>query len=320
MVWFEALHNCAYTNEISLLDSYLGEVAKKSGCSPKPPTTSRSGNAECSANVGTCSDASLLSGSCSLPDPTVFPDKLFTEDDSSDLTHGNVCFFNPVLSHTSNSFWMLLLMRARVLWIPPTHATANQVQHVLCSTRLTYSSVGFPLFLPAAEDVYHLGCPPLSPLLPCTMCCCVFSQPHAAMLFHCWCCLSDLITAVLLESHQATACSAMGICARSLRKVWWCDAHSLPTGSCAQTLCTAVSYCSSIAAVNEHCGLGFYRLVPLAGGVSSLTSHPDLQASPKHRSTTALLALVTWKYHPTFPDSWKHLYGVTLPVHRLQIR
>lgn len=104
MVWFEALHNCAYTNEISLLDQYLGEVAKQSGCSPKPPTTSRPGNAQYSANVGTCNDASLLSSSCPLPDPTVFPDKLFTEDDSSDLTHGNVCFFNPVLSHTSTSF------------------------------------------------------------------------------------------------------------------------------------------------------------------------------------------------------------------------
>ncbi|XP_058685025.1 leucine-rich repeat-containing protein 56 isoform X1 [Poecile atricapillus] len=74
--------------DISQLGLYLGEVAKPSGCSPKPPTPSRPGNAECSANAGTCSDASLLSGSCPLPDSTVFPDKLFTEDDSSDLTHG----------------------------------------------------------------------------------------------------------------------------------------------------------------------------------------------------------------------------------------
>ncbi|XP_032918892.1 leucine-rich repeat-containing protein 56 isoform X2 [Catharus ustulatus] len=84
----ESIKEGGLAKDISWLDSYLGEVAKQSGCSPKPPTTSRSGNAECSANVGTCSDASLLSGSCSLPDPTVFPDKLFIEDDSSDLTHG----------------------------------------------------------------------------------------------------------------------------------------------------------------------------------------------------------------------------------------
>lgn len=51
-----------------------------------------------------------------------------------------------------------------------------------------------------------------------------------------------------------------------------------------------------------------------------MTSHLNLQASPKHRSTTALLILVTWKYYPSFPDSWKHLDGVTLPAHGVQIR
>ncbi|KAM7042049.1 leucine-rich repeat-containing protein 56 isoform 1-T3 [Acridotheres tristis] len=84
----ESIKEGGLAKDISWLDSYLGEVAKQSGCSPKPPTTSRPGNAECSDNVGTCSDASLSSSSCSLPDPIVFPDKLFTEDDSSDLTYG----------------------------------------------------------------------------------------------------------------------------------------------------------------------------------------------------------------------------------------
>ncbi|XP_063254338.1 leucine-rich repeat-containing protein 56 isoform X2 [Prinia subflava] len=84
----ESIKEGGLAKDISWLDAHLGEVAKQSGCSPKPPTTSRAGNAQCSADVGTCSDASLLSGSSSLPEPAVFPDKLFTEDDSSDLTHG----------------------------------------------------------------------------------------------------------------------------------------------------------------------------------------------------------------------------------------
>nr|XP_021410771.1 leucine-rich repeat-containing protein 56 [Lonchura striata domestica] len=84
----ESIKGGGLAKDISWLDPYLGEVAKQPECSPKPPMTSRPGNAECSDNVGTCSDASLSSSSCPLPDPTVFPDKLFTEDDSSDLTHG----------------------------------------------------------------------------------------------------------------------------------------------------------------------------------------------------------------------------------------
>ncbi|XP_053837449.1 leucine-rich repeat-containing protein 56 isoform X2 [Vidua macroura] len=84
----ESIKEGGLSKDISWLDPYLGEVAKQSGCSPKPPVTSRPGDAQCSANVGTCTDASLLSSSCPLPDPTVFPDKLFTKDDSSDLTHG----------------------------------------------------------------------------------------------------------------------------------------------------------------------------------------------------------------------------------------
>lgn len=84
----ESIKKGGLARDISWLDPYLGAVAKQSGCGPKPPTTSRPGNAECSANVGTCSDASLLFGSCPLPDAAVFPDKLFTEDGFSDLTHG----------------------------------------------------------------------------------------------------------------------------------------------------------------------------------------------------------------------------------------
>uniref|UniRef100_U3KCB7 Leucine rich repeat containing 56 n=1 Tax=Ficedula albicollis TaxID=59894 RepID=U3KCB7_FICAL len=84
----ESIKDGGLAKDISWLDSYLGEVAKQSGGSPKSPTTSRPGNAQCSASAGTHSDASLLSGSCSLPNPTVFPDKLVTEDASSDLTHG----------------------------------------------------------------------------------------------------------------------------------------------------------------------------------------------------------------------------------------
>nr|XP_054491708.1 leucine-rich repeat-containing protein 56 [Agelaius phoeniceus] len=84
----ESIKEGGLAKDISWLGPYFGEVAKQSECSPKPPTTSRPGNAECSANAGTSSDASLLGGGCPLPDPTVFPDKLFTKDDSSDLTHG----------------------------------------------------------------------------------------------------------------------------------------------------------------------------------------------------------------------------------------
>ncbi|CAN8214836.1 unnamed protein product [Coccothraustes coccothraustes] len=84
----ESIKEGGSAKDISWLDPYLGEVAKQSGCSPKPPATSRPGNAQCSANVGISSDASLLAGGCPLPDPTVFPDKLFAKDDSSDLTHG----------------------------------------------------------------------------------------------------------------------------------------------------------------------------------------------------------------------------------------
>ncbi|XP_057882366.1 leucine-rich repeat-containing protein 56 isoform X2 [Melospiza georgiana] len=84
----ESIKEGGLAKDISLLDPYLGEVAKQSESSPKSPTTSRPVNAQSSANAGTSHDASLLGGGCPLPDPTVFPDKLFTKDDSSDLTHG----------------------------------------------------------------------------------------------------------------------------------------------------------------------------------------------------------------------------------------
>lgn len=91
MVWFEDLHDCAYTSKTSLLDPYLRAVARQTGCSPRPPTTSRPGTAQWPANAGRSSNACLLYGGCPLPDPTVSKE-LFTVDDSSDLTHGNVYF------------------------------------------------------------------------------------------------------------------------------------------------------------------------------------------------------------------------------------
>ncbi|XP_072721167.1 leucine-rich repeat-containing protein 56 [Ciconia boyciana] len=87
MVWFEALHDCTYTSKTSLLDPYLGAVARQPGCSPRPSTTSRLGTAQWSANAGKSSNVFLLYAGCPLPDPTV-SDELFPEDDSSDLTHG----------------------------------------------------------------------------------------------------------------------------------------------------------------------------------------------------------------------------------------
>lgn len=87
----------------SLLDPYLGAVARQSGYGPRPPTSSRPGTVQWSASAGRSSNAHLLYSGYPLPDPTV-SDELFPEDDSSDLTHGNVWFFNPVLSHTSTSF------------------------------------------------------------------------------------------------------------------------------------------------------------------------------------------------------------------------
>ncbi|XP_050192555.1 leucine-rich repeat-containing protein 56 isoform X1 [Myiozetetes cayanensis] len=83
----ESIKEGGLAGDISWLDPYLGAVARQSGCGPRPPTTSRPGNAQWSANVGRFSDAQLLYGSRLLPDPAV-SDMLFSEDDSSDLTHG----------------------------------------------------------------------------------------------------------------------------------------------------------------------------------------------------------------------------------------
>ncbi|XP_071414816.1 leucine-rich repeat-containing protein 56 [Pithys albifrons albifrons] len=73
--------------DLSWLDPCHEAVARQSGCGPRPPTTSRPGNAQWSAKVGKSSDAHVLCSSRLFPDLTV-SDKLFTEDDSSDLTHG----------------------------------------------------------------------------------------------------------------------------------------------------------------------------------------------------------------------------------------
>ncbi|KAM6204858.1 leucine-rich repeat-containing protein 56 [Sarcoramphus papa] len=85
----ESIKEGGLAGDISWLDLYLGAVARQSGCGPRPPTTSRPGTAQWSANAGRSSNARLLYGGCPLPDPAV-SDELFTEDDSSDLTHGNV--------------------------------------------------------------------------------------------------------------------------------------------------------------------------------------------------------------------------------------
>ncbi|XP_059681842.1 leucine-rich repeat-containing protein 56 [Gavia stellata] len=83
----ESIKEGGLAGDISWLDPYLGAVARQSACGPRPPTTSRPGTAQWSANAGRSGTARLLYGGCPLPDPTV-SDELFPEDDSSDLTHG----------------------------------------------------------------------------------------------------------------------------------------------------------------------------------------------------------------------------------------
>ncbi|XP_074438556.1 leucine-rich repeat-containing protein 56 [Larus michahellis] len=83
----ESIKEGGLAGDVSWLDPYLGAVARQTGCSPRPPTTSRPGTAQWSANAGRSSSARLLYSGCPLPDPTVSKE-LFTEDDSSDLTHG----------------------------------------------------------------------------------------------------------------------------------------------------------------------------------------------------------------------------------------
>lgn len=81
----------AYTAETSPLGPCLGAVAKQSGSSPRPPSASSPGTAQWSASAGRCSNAPLLYGGSLLSDPMVAED-LFPEDDSSDLTYGNIIF------------------------------------------------------------------------------------------------------------------------------------------------------------------------------------------------------------------------------------
>ncbi|XP_063188412.1 leucine-rich repeat-containing protein 56 isoform X4 [Chroicocephalus ridibundus] len=83
----ESIKEGGLAGDVSWLDPYLGAVARQTGCSPRPLTTSRPGTAQWSANAGRSSSARLLYSGCPLPDPTVSKE-LFTEDDSSDLTHG----------------------------------------------------------------------------------------------------------------------------------------------------------------------------------------------------------------------------------------
>ncbi|XP_009274299.1 PREDICTED: leucine-rich repeat-containing protein 56 [Aptenodytes forsteri] len=83
----ESIKEGGLAGGISLLDPYLGAVARQAGCSPRPPTTSGPGTVQWSADAGRSSNAHLLYGGCPLPDPTV-SNELFPEDDSSDLTHG----------------------------------------------------------------------------------------------------------------------------------------------------------------------------------------------------------------------------------------
>ncbi|KAM9278142.1 leucine-rich repeat-containing protein 56 [Morus bassanus] len=83
----ESIKEGGLAGDISRLDPYLGAVARQSGCGPRTPTNSRPGTAQWSANTGRSSNAHLLYGGCPLPDPTI-SDKLFPEDDCSDLTYG----------------------------------------------------------------------------------------------------------------------------------------------------------------------------------------------------------------------------------------
>ncbi|PKU46861.1 leucine-rich repeat-containing protein 56 [Limosa lapponica baueri] len=84
----ESIKEGGLAGDVSWLDPDLGAVARQTGGSPRPPTTSRPGTAQWSADAGRSSNARLFYGGCSLPDPTASKE-LFAEDDFSDLTHGN---------------------------------------------------------------------------------------------------------------------------------------------------------------------------------------------------------------------------------------
>lgn len=86
------------------------------------------------------------------------------------------------------------------------------------------------------------------------------------------------------------------------------DTHSLPVGSRPQTMCSAVSHCSSITAVNEHFLLGFQCWVPQQEESVPWLHIPALQASPKHRCTTALPAPAT--QYCQVSSSWRQLDGM----------
>lgn len=82
---FEALHDCAYASDSSLLDQYLGGAARQSGCSPRPPTASRPGSAQWSGAAG------KFGSTCPVSYGRPLPGRVLS-DDSSELTCGNVCF------------------------------------------------------------------------------------------------------------------------------------------------------------------------------------------------------------------------------------
>uniref|UniRef100_A0A8C3JKV6 Leucine rich repeat containing 56 n=1 Tax=Calidris pygmaea TaxID=425635 RepID=A0A8C3JKV6_9CHAR len=83
----ESIKEGGLAGDVSWLDPDLGAVARQTGGSPRPLTTSRPGTAQWSADAGRSSNARLFYGGCSLPDPTVSKE-LVAEDDFSDLTHG----------------------------------------------------------------------------------------------------------------------------------------------------------------------------------------------------------------------------------------
>ncbi|XP_032859371.1 leucine-rich repeat-containing protein 56 isoform X7 [Tyto alba] len=83
----ESIKEGSLAGDVSWLGPYLGAVARQSGCSLGPLTASRPGTAQWSANAGRSRSAHLLCSGCPLPGHAV-SEELFTEDSSSDLTHG----------------------------------------------------------------------------------------------------------------------------------------------------------------------------------------------------------------------------------------
>ncbi|XP_025054323.1 leucine-rich repeat-containing protein 56 [Alligator sinensis] len=88
--------------DISGLDSYLGETTRRPGSDPRPATAhftpdSRLWTLQRPTSAGRCNDAHLLSSGSPLPEFSA-SDEVFPEDNSSDLTHGigQVICGNPI--------------------------------------------------------------------------------------------------------------------------------------------------------------------------------------------------------------------------------